>query len=475
MRVRLHNQPVSAPRGLSLFYSYAHEDEDLRDQLDKHLAMLKRSGTIAEWHDRRIEPGKDWANEISKHLDTADLILLLVSADFLTSDYCYEREAQRALKRHEAGEARLIPVILRAADWSTAPFGKLLALPTDAVAVTSWRNLDEAFLNVAKGIRAAAESMIGSRPSDWQPPRDVVMLSEPFALRHQLPMSGAMRIPDLTSLRLEASRRSLIEHVSDSWTVRLIHYPTAVFVDARNYSVDGADVAMGIGGERVLSLADAIYGVGFTFQQGLYHAAVEVELKTGERYRFQGGEFPPQTNFFGLISDQPIRTIRLVAPGSGSFMLRSFYFYADHEFPREFGARPTQAASPTFSAKLIGTSADAIAARGQLVRGAVIYQNTGTRPWVKGDSASQLMLSHDNAIDVGLPVPSGWGVDWIAEHRVALQTQDVVAPGGLCSFIFSLQVPPDAAGGQYALAFNAFQEHRGSIGDGGVLRVRVVV
>jgi hypothetical protein len=139
----------------SLFFSYSHVDEPLRDQLEVHLAMLKRDGLIDTWHDRRIDAGDTLDDAIDEQLEQAEIILLLVSANFIASDYCYSREMSRALERHARGEARVIPVILRACDWHTAPFGKLLALPTDARPVTSWPNQDEAFSDVAKAIRKA--------------------------------------------------------------------------------------------------------------------------------------------------------------------------------------------------------------------------------------------------------------------------------------------------------------------------------
>ena len=146
-------------RPLALFYSYSHKDEDLRDELEKHLIMLRREGVIDEWHDRKIMAGDEWDGEIKENLERADIILFLVSADFLASDYCYGVEVTRAMERHEAGEARVIPVFLRACDWKGAPFGKLQGVPRDARPVTSWPNRDEAFTDVAKAIRRAAETM----------------------------------------------------------------------------------------------------------------------------------------------------------------------------------------------------------------------------------------------------------------------------------------------------------------------------
>jgi hypothetical protein len=139
----------------TLFFSYSHKDEDLRDQLEVHLSMLKREGLIDAWHDRRIIAGDEVDGRIDENLERADVILLLVSPDFLASSYCYDKEMQRAMQRHQDGSARVIPVILRPCDWKNAPFGKLLAAPTDGKPVTRWPDRDEAFLDVAKHIRSA--------------------------------------------------------------------------------------------------------------------------------------------------------------------------------------------------------------------------------------------------------------------------------------------------------------------------------
>jgi len=140
---------------MGIFFAYAREDETLRDELEKHLSMLKREGVITSWHDRKIGAGKEWEGEIDTHLNTARVILLLISSDFVDSDYCWDVEVKRAMERHAAGEAPVIPIILRPVDWKSAPFGKLQALPTDAKPVTTWINQDEAFLDIARGIRAA--------------------------------------------------------------------------------------------------------------------------------------------------------------------------------------------------------------------------------------------------------------------------------------------------------------------------------
>ena len=100
---------VEPIRPIKIFYCYAHEDKPLRDELGRHLGPLRRSEWIIEWYDQEIQPGTDWKQEINVHLDTADIVLLLISADFMDSDYCYGVEMQRALERHRAGEAHVIP------------------------------------------------------------------------------------------------------------------------------------------------------------------------------------------------------------------------------------------------------------------------------------------------------------------------------------------------------------------------------
>ena len=148
---------------VEVFFSYAHEDEKLRDELAKHLKLLERQGAITAWYDREITAGTEWKGQIDEHLESAKVILLLVSADFLASDYCYDVELKRAMKRHEAREARVIPVILREVDWQGASFGKLQALPRNAEPVTNWPNLDQAFADIARGIRRAVEELTGKK------------------------------------------------------------------------------------------------------------------------------------------------------------------------------------------------------------------------------------------------------------------------------------------------------------------------
>lgn len=142
----------------SVFFSYSHKDEALRDQLEAHLALLKNQGLIDAWYDRRIVVGDEVDDVIFSKLETADIILLLVSSDFLSSPYCYSREMMRAMERHAAGQARVIPVILRHCEWTSAPFGKLMAAPRDGKPIMAWPDRDEALADVAKQVRRAVEA-----------------------------------------------------------------------------------------------------------------------------------------------------------------------------------------------------------------------------------------------------------------------------------------------------------------------------
>jgi internalin A len=144
---------------INLFYSYSRKDELLRENLETHLKILNRQGLIQSWYDRDIDAGEDWQNEINSHLEHADIILLLISADFIASDYCYELEMERALEREEKGEVHIIPIIVRAVNWQTSPVAKYNVLPKGGEPVTSWLNQDEAWTDVAQGIEKVVKKI----------------------------------------------------------------------------------------------------------------------------------------------------------------------------------------------------------------------------------------------------------------------------------------------------------------------------
>src|SRR5512135_832262 len=130
---------------VEIFCCYAREDQPLLQCLKAQLMPLQRQGFITLWADIDISAGSEWEKELEKHLDTAQVIILLVSPDFIASDYCYSKEMKRAMERHERGEARVIPILLRPSVWQETPFGKLQVLPKNARTVTEWRDRDKAW------------------------------------------------------------------------------------------------------------------------------------------------------------------------------------------------------------------------------------------------------------------------------------------------------------------------------------------
>ena len=151
---------------MKAFISYSHRDELLLERLHVHLAMLRRDGGISDWYDREIRAGGTIEREILDQLNNCDLFLALVSPDFLNSGYCYEREMNRAIQRHEASELVIVPVILEPCDWRTSPLNQFKAIPKDGKPVSEWANQNTAFLDVVTELRrlAAAQRFAEDQP-----------------------------------------------------------------------------------------------------------------------------------------------------------------------------------------------------------------------------------------------------------------------------------------------------------------------
>ena len=151
------------PKPFKVFISYSHDDMTLRKELDKHLSTLKDANIISTWTDSDISPGTEWEPQIREKLNNAQIILLLVSANFMASEFCHSAEIVLAVKRHKSNKARVIPIILRPVLWEIAPFGKLQALPLSSdnrpLPVISWSQRDKAWKNVALGINAIADKL----------------------------------------------------------------------------------------------------------------------------------------------------------------------------------------------------------------------------------------------------------------------------------------------------------------------------
>jgi hypothetical protein len=144
---------------IEIFFSYAHEDEPLMNDVRKHLIVHERYGTILKWHDRMIPPGDDWKGRIDDRLQVARVILLFISKHFFASDYCHDVEMAEALRRRQDGSATVIPIILRPCDWQIPPLAGLQVLPKDARPLASWRDRDEGCLNVARGVMRVVDEL----------------------------------------------------------------------------------------------------------------------------------------------------------------------------------------------------------------------------------------------------------------------------------------------------------------------------
>ncbi len=169
---------------LKVFCSYSHKDEFLRKELENHLSVFTHQGKISIWHDGKIMPGEVWDRQIKDNLNTADIILLLVSSDFMASEYCWKVEVTKAIERHDLGDACVIPIILRSVAWKYAPlFAKIQGLPKDVqnniLPVKSWTDQDAAFTNVAEGFWNAAEKLIGARKQKLNQQEETERLQRP--------------------------------------------------------------------------------------------------------------------------------------------------------------------------------------------------------------------------------------------------------------------------------------------------------
>ena len=198
----------------TVFFSYSHHDEALRNQLETHLAQLRREGLVESWHDRRIDAGDELHGAIGQNLENADIILLLISPYFLASDYCCNVEMQRAMQRHKAGNARVIPVILEPCDWHTALFGNLKAVPTDGRPITKFPNVHDGLLEVVKAIRAIVQ------------PSNAIPVIQPQNM-HTAPSLPAAR-PEIRSSNLMV-HKSFTDHDRDKFLEEAFEYISSYF------------------------------------------------------------------------------------------------------------------------------------------------------------------------------------------------------------------------------------------------------
>jgi hypothetical protein len=170
---------MQMPRApIEIFCSCAEEDRTFLEALQDHLSMLRRSRTIAIWHQSKSRLGYTQKHELDQHLNSASLIVLLISPSFLASDSLYDIELQRAMERHAAAEARVIPILVRPCHWTDASFKDLVVLPRNHVPLELWQNRDAGLTEIVKEIDAALKEVeqlsVAAPPSKlpqiWQVP-----------------------------------------------------------------------------------------------------------------------------------------------------------------------------------------------------------------------------------------------------------------------------------------------------------------
>ncbi|OON38702.1 molecular chaperone Tir [Izhakiella australiensis] len=201
----------------TLVFSYSHVDEALRNELEKHLSPLKRAGKITTWHDRRIVPGQEFERRIDQYFSEADIILLLISSDFIASDYCYEVEMTNALARHKRDEAVVIPVILRECAWQQLPFGSIMAATTDGKPITKFSSHDEGYVQVVNAVSRAIADMNARKPQQStlipSQPSANPLLQTPETIF--TPRSSNLSLPkSFTDLDKDRARREGFEYVA---------------------------------------------------------------------------------------------------------------------------------------------------------------------------------------------------------------------------------------------------------------------
>lgn len=194
--------------GLDVFYCYAHEDQLFRDQLEQHLSNLKRFYHLRTWSAHQIAPGENWQSVLEEKLQTADLIFLLISPAFMASDYCYTKEMDHALARHNRGEARAIPILLRPVHWKNAPFSTIQMLPKGALPVASWHNSDDAFYSIVLGIEEIIENLLSSRRSQ---PSPAMRRSEEVSSSYQKQETSQAKEEEMRNDRAENRTSQLVD------------------------------------------------------------------------------------------------------------------------------------------------------------------------------------------------------------------------------------------------------------------------
>ncbi|EAR9858063.1 toll/interleukin-1 receptor domain-containing protein [Salmonella enterica subsp. enterica serovar Cubana] len=241
----------------TLVFSYSHADEALRNELEKHLSPLKRMGKITTWHDRCIIPWQEFENQIDLYFSQADIILLLISSDFIASDYCYQVEMTNALERHNRGEAVVIPVILRECDWHQLPFGRIMAATIDGKPITKFASHDDGYFQVAGAVSRAIANLEAKKTHQATQISSPVSANPTFQAIETVfaPRSSNLSLPKrFTDLDKDRACRDGFEYVAryfEGSLAELKKRHAGLEVDFHKRDADAFTCAIYMGGSKV--------------------------------------------------------------------------------------------------------------------------------------------------------------------------------------------------------------------------------
>ncbi|KHT31727.1 toll/interleukin-1 receptor domain-containing protein [Pectobacterium carotovorum] len=298
----------------TLVFSYSHVDEALRNELEKHLSPLKRMGKITTWHDRRIIPGQEFEHQIDQYFFDADIILLLISSDFIASDYCYQVEMANALERHKRGEAVVIPVILRECAWHKLPFGSIMAATIDGKPITKFTSHDEGYVQVVDAVSRAIAGIATKKPQQSVEVHSPASTPSSFQTTDTIftPRSSNLSLPKVfTDLDKDRACREGFEYVAryfENSLTELKKRHAGLDVDFHQRDTDSFTCAVYINGSKVgqcgiwrghrhMGLGDICYS-----QSGVTHNSCNESLSIADNGQLIG--FRPMMGFLGSRSSQ---------------------------------------------------------------------------------------------------------------------------------------------------------------------------
>ncbi|EAO2686678.1 toll/interleukin-1 receptor domain-containing protein [Salmonella enterica] len=299
----------------TLVFSYSHADEALRNELEKHLSPLKRMGKITTWHDRCIIPGQEFENQIDLYFSQADIILLLISSDFIASDYCYQVEMTNALERHNRGEAVVIPVILRECDWHQLPFGRIMAATIDGKPITKFASHDDGYVQVAGAVSRTIANLEAKKPQQSAYVSSPASVNPMFQATDTVftPRSSNLSLPKrFTDLDKDRACRDGFEYVAryfEGSLAELKKRHAGLEVDFHKRDADAFTCAIYMGGSKVgqcaiwrasgrnMGMGDIVYS-----QDGTIGNAYNESLTIGDNGQILG--FRPLMGVFGAGSSR---------------------------------------------------------------------------------------------------------------------------------------------------------------------------